>query len=89
MGNDGTYKSQSLTLATADPINDGGFIDLDKPVKGRYVVLRRIGAPNWTTDEFAISEIKVYGVTNLLQYGATILKAPEPNEHANIATNLI
>ena len=31
----------NLTQATTEPIYTGGFIDLDQPVKGRYVVLRR------------------------------------------------
>ena len=80
MGDDGTYQSSSLALATVDSINEGGFIDLDRPVKGRYVVLRRVGAPILLGPiDFAISEIKLYAVTNLLQYGATILKAPKPD----------
>ena len=79
VGDDGSYQSDRLTLATVDPIIEGGFIDLDQPVKGRYVVLRRIGAPNVANNDFAISEIKVYAVRNLIQYGATILKAPQPD----------
>ena len=43
IGDDPTPFSTSLTLATAEPINEGGFINLDKPTKGRYVVLRRDG----------------------------------------------
>ena len=44
IGDDATPWSTSLTLATADPINEGGFINLDRPTKGRYVVLRRDGS---------------------------------------------
>ena len=43
IGDDATPFSTSLTLPTTDPINEGGFINLDRPVKGRYVVLRRDG----------------------------------------------
>ena len=43
VGDDPTPWSTSLTLATADPINEGGFVNLDRPIKGRYVVLRRDG----------------------------------------------
>ena len=78
IGDDVTAFSTSLTLATADPINEGGFINLDRPVKGRYVVLRRDGLNIVGSEAYTVSEIKVYSITNLLDYGATILSAPEP-----------
>ena len=89
VGDDATTFSTSLTLATTEPINEGGFINFDKPVKGRYVVLRRIGPPaigNW---DYSVSEIRIYAVTNLLHYGASILKAPDPLSPAKSADNLI
>ena len=88
VGDDATPYSNSLTLATSQPFHDGGFIDLDQPVTGRYVVVRRIG-PGITGGEFIIQEIKVYAVTNLLQYGATILQAPAPYQAIYSADNLI
>ena len=78
IGDDATPWSTSLTLATAEPINEGGFINLDTPVKGRYVVLRRDGYNINGSRYYIVNEIKVYSVTNLLNYGATILSAPEP-----------
>ena len=80
-----------MTLATAEPINEGGFINLDKPTKGRYVVLRRDG-PSSIDDSittYTVNEIKVYSVTNLLNYGATVLSAPEPTSPAKSAQNLV
>ena len=41
IGDDPAQYSPNLTQATTEPIYSGGFIDLDQPVKGRYVVLRR------------------------------------------------
>ena len=76
IGDDPTPWSTSLTLATSEPINEGGFINLDRPVKGRYVVLRRDGPAPDTDNAYTINEIRVYGITNLLGYGAAILKAP-------------
>ena len=87
VGDDPTPWSTSLTLATADPIYAGGFINLDRPVKGRYVVLRREGAA--ADNFFTLCEIKVYGLTNLLEYGASILKTPDPTDSAKSADNLI
>ena len=78
-----------MTLATAEPINEGGFINLDAPTKGRYVVLRRDGN-NLNGDQYyTVNEIKVYAVTNLLNYGATILSAPEPTTPSKSAQNLV
>ena len=79
IGDDPTPWSTSLTLATSDPINEGGFINFDRPVKGRYLVLRRDGPNLHDGGQFyTVLEIKVYAVTNLLEYGAAILSAPEP-----------
>ena len=79
-----------MTLATTEPISEGGFINLDKPATGRYIVLRREGPSidggHWN---LYVCEIKVYSVTNLLGYGATILKAPEPSYAHFSAENLI
>ena len=78
IGDDATPWSSSLTLATTETINEGGFINLDRPVKGRYVVLRRDGPSIGPYNNYVINEIRVYTVTNLLNYGATILSSPEP-----------
>ena len=78
-----------MTLATADPINEGGFINLDRPLKGRYVVLRRDGASVGVDDLYTVNEIKVYSAINLLNYGATILSAPEPTISSKSAQNLV
>ena len=88
MGDDPTPWSETLTLATKTPFTEGGFINLDQPVKGRYIVLRRDGA-GYSGHAYTISQIKVYAVTNLLQYGATILKAPESTYWWLSAENLI
>ena len=79
-----------MTLATTEPISEGGFINLDKPATGRYIVLRRDG-PSSDGDlwDLRVCEIKVYSVTNLLEYGATILKAPESSLAHLGAENLI
>ena len=77
VGDDSTPWSSSLTRATSEPINEGGFINLYPPIKGRYVVLRRYGPGlNLNNKGYSVSELKVFSVTNLLGYGATILKAP-------------
>ena len=86
---DQTSWSTSLTLATAEPINEGGFINLDRPLQGRYVVLRRDGQGIDGQNLYQVNEIKVYAVTNLLNYGATILSAPEPTIASKSAKNLI
>ena len=78
IGDDATPWSTSLTLATADLINEGGFINFDRPVKGRYVVLRRDGYNLDGGLQYTVNEIRVYSVKNLLNYGATILSAPKP-----------
>ena len=89
VGDDPTPFSETLTLATKTPFTEGGFINLDQPVKGRYIVLRRDGA-GLSGHAYTICQIKVYAVTNLLQYdGATILKAPESTYHWLSAENLI
>ena len=66
VGNDGEPWSESLTLATSEAIYDGGFINFDRPLRGRYVVLRR-DEPSLSGNNFyTVNEIKVYGITNLL-----------------------
>lgn len=74
VGDDPTAFSSNLQLGIKVPINEGGFIKLDKVLTGRYVVLRRIGGslPGTTRNRYAFNEIKVYGSTNLIEYGATI-----------------
>ena len=64
---------------------------LDFPVKGRYIVIRRIGPalPGANSDRYGINEIKVYEVTNLLNYGAKIFKAPDATTSTKTADNLI
>ena len=88
VGDDPTPWSNSLTIATIEPINEGGFINLDRPIKGRYVVLRRDG-PGISNNWYTVSEIRVYSVTNLLNYGATILSAPESTTSSKSAQNLV
>ena len=43
VGDDITPFSESLILGTSNAINEGGFINLDEPIFGRYVAFRRIG----------------------------------------------
>ena len=62
---------------------------MDRPVKGRYFVLRREGHGIGNELTYTINEIKVYAVTNLLNYGAMILAAPEPTASSKSAQNLI
>ena len=66
IGDDATPFSTSLTCATTEPIIEGGFIKLDRIVKGRYVVLRRDGYSLGGID-YTVNEIRVYSVTNLLE----------------------
>ena len=86
IGDDNSLFSNNLTLATTDPFHSGGFIDLDFPVKGRYVVIRRLGTgfeSFFSYDWFyGICTIKVYAVTNLIQYGAGIHIASDASEAA-------
>ena len=90
VGNDTAPFSTSLTLATTDPISEGGFINLDKPLTGQYVVLRRVGASiDGSFTDLLLCELKVYSVTNLLGYGATILKASAPSNSLYGAENLV
>ena len=72
VGNDSNTWSTNFILATKQPFHEGGFINFDTPVEGRYFVLRRIGPGNHD-NYFVICEIKVYGVTNLLQYGSKLI----------------
>ena len=89
VGNDATPWSTALIQATSRPFHDSGFINLDFPVQGRYVVIRREGNASGVDNKYSINQVRVYGITNLLYYGAQILKAPEP-VHANlVADNLI
>ena len=78
-------------MATKEPFNEGGFINLDFPVKGRYIVIRRIGPalPGTNINKYTINEIKAYEVTNLLNYGAKIFKAPDATATSKTAENLI
>ena len=44
-------------------------------------MIRRDGppsSPDATYSLYALSEVKVYGMTNLLEYQASIIEAPEP-----------
>ena len=79
VGDDATVFSDELQLGTSQAINNGGFINLDTPLTGRYVVFRRDGAslPGAVSNSYVLWEIKVYGSTNLLNYGAQILSQPE------------
>ena len=52
------------------------------------MVLRRVGGSN-SDNQYTISEIKVYEVTNLLHYGAQILAAPDESVASLSADNLI
>lgn len=78
VGDDGTPFSNNLKLGTTQPINEGGFIELDTVLSGRYFVLRRVGPglPNRDSNLFVMSEIKVYASVNLLQYSASIFTSP-------------
>ena len=67
VGEDNTPFSDNLTLATKEPFHSGGFIDLDFVVKGRYVVIRRIGPGFHGENAYTFSSIKIYAITNLLQ----------------------
>ena len=72
MGDDSAAFSDNLTLGTSVAINEGGFINLDTPLTGRYVVIRRIGPALLGADGnyYTMNEIKLYEGTNLLNYGA-------------------
>ena len=71
MGHDSAVFSDNLSLGTSVAINEGGFINLDTPLTGRYVVIRRIGpALPGGSNNYTINEIKLYEGTNLLNYGA-------------------
>ena len=73
MGDDSAAFSDNLSLGTSVAINEGGFINLDTPLTGRYVVIRRIGPalPDpYATNKYTINEIRIYAMINLLNYGA-------------------
>lgn len=96
VGDDPSPFSTSLVRGTIKPFSDGGFIDLDTPLTGRYVVIRRQGPSLYnpsTTDsdvnQYSIREVRIYSSTNLLQYGASLVSQPVAQSSAYSAQNLI
>lgn len=89
VGDDGTPWSNSLTLGTVSFFQEGGFINLDSPLTGRYLVIRRLGPGIGGSNDYSLAQIKAYSVTNLLYQSATILEAPTPNVVTKSAQNLV
>ena len=53
----------------AGPLYNGGFIELEKAVQGRYVCIRREDTKENLDTDFEISEVRLYQTPNLLSQG--------------------